>query len=1413
MNSRETWNLRTGRPQTEPPTEWGREADQLRRSASEGRFDPASRNAEPSARDRVSERLEAGLRGFSAADLERAVERLARDIEDIGRNAAEPRPEPVRSRPADPARPEMSSTLQRLEARLDALADRLERRPQRSEPRPAAPEPERDMIRSVELLAARIDRIQDMLSAAAPERSDDAIDEIGRKLDNVAREGQAVSEGLSDLRTQIGALKDALRAEPDAPAGHAGELKQVLEEVGTRLDAIAASVPSRDSVERGYAALMDRLDRMQPQTGPDEPDAALAERLDSLRQEVKALPSHDQMARLEEGLLDLADRLDNMAERVDRKPFGRLESQIEQLADQLAELRRMRAGGAAELQASLDAIARGIDAVPGRVPAIDVQGLEDRLSALQGGMERGFAETGRTTLARVEKQFATLADAIEQIEARTAERLSGELDRRFEALDQTAARFAETGAAPGLDGVERRLEELHALISEQGRLLAAPQTEQIDRRLEQIQAKLANSRADERIGRQLEPVLEGLEAIAKRIDARLAPDFGILAERMAALDARLAAFSPAGQAPDVLKSELDGITGRLDRLAGAPAIDLDRFERIMARLEERVAAEEGASRLEQIEARLEAIGQAMDRSGGLPQGEDIADLRGDIASLRRELRSLGTGGSGEVTALLTDLSQRVDAIGREKPVTARDLEAQVGRILAMIAGAERDGPDIEAIEARLRTIQDRLDGVRGEGLSGNLHALPPDRDAETVKALARNLSADIGALKASGDVVDPADRESLEAVQETLEAVMKRLAFLERDARPPAPNPAAPSTAAPPPMERDAGHAIRARHLSRTGAAPDRSAPPEITLNQAPAAAEREAPAVEPPAQAERAGAEPARAGAGILGRLTSSQLLRRATAGRTESFSPDTEEVEEPQDAPLEPGTDSPLDSALSGAPSSDTAMMSGAGRAGPRPAPPAAQAPNLRPSGAAFEKVARSAGAPAAKGADSDFLAAARRAAQAASAEAAAADFRAGATPSQSPLSRTMAAVKARRRMVLAAALAVAVALAALQFVRQRAADGPEVASAPVTEMAEPTGPVADLEGSTAGAETGQTAAGAAPEEPAQPAATAGPAVEPRADETAALPAAPDATQTQTQTPAAAAPAPARPAAIPLPPDTIGPDRLRTAASQGNPAAQFEVAARFAEGLGVEQDLAKAAEWYRLAAEAGLAPAQYRLGSIYEKGLGVPKDLARAQDWYRRASESGNVKAMHNLAVLHAEGAAGQPNLEEAARLFRRAADYGVRDSQFNIAILYARGLGVPQDMIEAYKWFAVAGRAGDAEAERRRDVIAKALSAADLAKADAAADGFVPLEADRRANVVAEPEGGWGPPKQDARISTTGDLIARVQALLSERGFDVGNPDGRDGPRTRRAIALFQERAGLPVTGEIDTGTIAALAEGSV
>ena len=454
------------------------------------------------------------------------------------------------------------------------------------------------------------------------------------------------------------------------------------------------------------------------------------------------------------------------------------------------------------------------------------------------------------------------------------------------------------------------------------------------------------------------------------------------------------------------------------------------------------------------------------------------------------------------------------------------------------------------------------------------------------------------------------------------------------------------------------------------------------------------------------------------------------------------------PGDRPLEPGTGAPRIATPAERIAASEAML-----------PPKKPAPE--PAGKA------------------NFIAAARRAAQAAAADASSEGTRSPEAGGHSSLLGTVgAAIAKRRRPLLIGIGVVLLALGTLQLVTNFLGSG-EPRSAP----SEATG----TRGAAPSAPAPQSSAPAAPTEvvPPPPAAPerrsenlpADPAANPFAPAGAALPATgpgtldgtapiippfptmPGVTSVKpgdvtgstgraltTVAVAPAAPAPpdaASPgAADKLPPATVGPG-LRSAALAGNPAAEYELAVRYAEGRGVPPSIEQAVHWFERAANHGLAPAQYRLGSLYEKGQGVKKDLEGARRLYTAAATKGNGKAMHNLAVLYAEGLSGEPDYRNASQWFRKAADYGIADSQYNLGILYARGIGVEQNLAESYKWFALAAQQGDKDSAKKRDDVAARLDAQSLVAARLAVQTWTADPQPEEAVEVKAPPGGWEKP----------------------------------------------------------------------
>ena len=271
-----------------------------------------------------------------------------------------------------------------------------------------------------------------------------------------------------------------------------------------------------------------------------------------------------------------------------------------------------------------------------------------------------------------------------------------------------------------------------------------------------------------------------------------------------------------------------------------------------------------------------------------------------------------------------------------------------------------------------------------------------------------------------------------------------------------------------------------------------------------------------------------------------------------------------------------------------------------------------------------------------------------------------------------------------------------------------------------------------------------------------------------------------------------------------SVAPAELKTAIQNNEPAALFELGKLYTDGTSVGKDLAKAAQWYERSAELGFAPAQYIIGNFNEKGLGIEKNAAVAAEWYEQAAKGGNIIAMHNLAVLTAtpNALSAEPDMTAAFKWFSNAADYGVRDSQVNAGIFHTKGFGTEVNLIEAYKWFAIAAKAGDKDAGSKRDVIANAIQPDQLEVAKELVKDWKPLDIVKAANEVPANE-AW---KSSIAVSKTPlkidrNTIAQTQSLLSKVGFNAGTADGVMGQKTRNAIAAFQKKTGLPVTGRID------------
>jgi localization factor PodJL len=719
---------------------------------------------------------------------------------------------------------------------------------------------------------------------------------------------------------------------------------------------------------------------------------------------------------------------------------------------------------------------------------------------------------------------------------------------------------------------------------------------------------------------------------------------------------------------------------------------------------------------------LQALGQKIDRIAATGGGDMLAALEHRLAMLTNAVENrpqAAAGDSSHLEAAVRALSERIDHLGHADGASSMaQIEQRIAYLIERLENAPQAANNTGRLEEHLTEILRHLEYQRQALASLGENAAAPADQYE--RGIVDSIRRELIEVRDSQAVNDRRTQDTLEAVHSTLSHVVDRLAMIEGDLRRVQSAPLQPTM-----PQRPAMTSAPEQFVPPAGIAPVQHMRPElpnpVTLPKSPDLA----PAM-PHDTAEL----------------------------HTASHPGETQQPPRPRPAPR-----TPIDSTLP---------------------PDYPLEPGARVKSSERGTIeATDASAPAEGTGKSNFIAAARRAAQAAAAAnveksskltVATGAARAAATKAKAgfsfrtPRSSSDTAKPSRTRPLLVGVSVVLIVLSGFRLA-MNFFDGGENTT-PQAEKSSTTTPPPEAAPPTDSKPKSEAAPTSAPA--ANPLLTSPTAVE---RQTFIGPAGAPATTTgdanQNASSAGVAPVPA---ATPAPtsndvtgsitsqpnasrdgmptndvsadklPDSLVGPQLRAAALRGEPAAAFEIAMRYAEGRGVAVNYGEAAKWYEHAAQKGIVPAMFRLGTILEKGLNGKKDIDAARRYYVLAAERGNAKAMHNLAVLDADGGGKGPNYKSAAVWFRKAADHGIADSEYNLGILYARGIGVEQNLAESFKWFSLAAAQGDSDAARKRDDVAKRLDPQSQAAAKLAIQTFTPEPQPDDAINVAAPAGGW-------------------------------------------------------------------------
>ena len=134
------------------------------------------------------------------------------------------------------------------------------------------------------------------------------------------------------------------------------------------------------------------------------------------------------------------------------------------------------------------------------------------------------------------------------------------------------------------------------------------------------------------------------------------------------------------------------------------------------------------------------------------------------------------------------------------------------------------------------------------------------------------------------------------------------------------------------------------------------------------------------------------------------------------------------------------------------------------------------------------------------------------------------------------------------------------------------------------------------------------------------------------------------------------------------------------------------YLNGWGVEKDVNKALENYKMAAALGDEGAMNQIGFIFMGNDVVDANPDQSFYWFSEAAKKGHDVGLYNVGCCYQNGFGVEKDEEKAAEYFKQAADLGYADAMFDLGGYYQNIL---IDSNKAKMWYQKAAELGHAEA----------------------------------------------------------------------------------------------------------------------
>ena len=214
---------------------------------------------------------------------------------------------------------------------------------------------------------------------------------------------------------------------------------------------------------------------------------------------------------------------------------------------------------------------------------------------------------------------------------------------------------------------------------------------------------------------------------------------------------------------------------------------------------------------------------------------------------------------------------------------------------------------------------------------------------------------------------------------------------------------------------------------------------------------------------------------------------------------------------------------------------------------------------------------------------------------------------------------------------------------------------------------------------------------------------------------------------------------------------DCWKRAAQHRHVASMTNLAYLVEVGAGVQQDIGKAVELYKIAADLGDAKAKEnlsRLGISYtpqqqttqtfqsqsQTKAYKPQNYKDINSLYQ-AAKNGNASAQYQLAEAYFRGNGIGQDYQQARYWYQQAAEQNLVEAQYTLGMMYYQGAGTEKNYVQAEYWFTRAAENGDANARNHLKAVAPQAETQRQAEARKAALAQKQAEAEAKRQALAQ------------------------------------------------------------------------------